>query len=66
MVILKTETVANAEDLATFINRNAISRENILSVTSTYNGAILRHTVFFYAEDATKEISKGFFGWDKE
>jgi len=58
MIILKSDYFTTHERLTLFINENKIRREDILSIVHQ-NGSIL---LFFYADDAIKEITHGLFG----
>jgi hypothetical protein len=63
MIILKVKSFEFEADVAKFINVNKIKKEDILSI-STMSDTSVRFIVFFYADSAAQEISRGFFGWD--
>lgn len=57
MIVLKSDYFSSHERLTRFINENHIRREDILEITN-HAGVF---TIFFYADDAAKEITHGLF-----
>lgn len=57
MIVLKSDYFSSHERLTLFINENNIKREDILAITQ----APSFFTIFFYADDAVKEITHGIF-----
>lgn len=57
MIVLKSDYFTSHERLTLFINENSIKREDILIITQ----APSVYTIFFYADDAVKEITHGLF-----
>jgi len=58
MIILKSEYFTTRDRLTRFVNENNIKRADILSITADHGGTF---SIFFYADDATKEITHGMF-----
>jgi hypothetical protein len=57
MIILKSDYFSTYTRLTTFISENHIKREDILVITQDQG----MFTIFFYADDATEEITHGLF-----
>jgi len=57
MIILKSDYFSSHERLTRFINENRIKREDILVITQDQG----MFSIFFYADDAIKEITHGMF-----
>jgi hypothetical protein len=57
MIILKSDYFSTHERLTRYINENQIKREDILLITQGPGS----FTIFFYADDANKEITHGLF-----
>jgi hypothetical protein len=57
MIVLKSDYFTSHERLTRFINENKIKREDILVITQ----APSMYTIFFYGDDAVKEITHGLF-----
>ena len=57
MIVLKSDYFTSHERLTRFINENNINRVDILVITQ----APSMYTIFFYADDAVKEITHGMF-----
>jgi hypothetical protein len=57
MIVLKSDYFSTHERLTRFINENNIKREDILVITHEQG---VFH-IFFYADDAIKEITHGLF-----
>lgn len=57
MIVLKSDYFSTHERLTRFINENNIKREDILAITQ----APSMYTIFFYGDDAVKEITHGLF-----
>ena len=57
MIILKSDYFSSHERLTRFINENRIKREDILVITQDKG----MFSIFFYADDAIKEITHGMF-----
>jgi hypothetical protein len=57
MIVLKSDYFSTHERLTRFINENNIKREDILVITQE-QGVFY---IFFYADDAMKEITHGLF-----
>jgi hypothetical protein len=69
MIIVKSHefssiTQTASADIATFINKNNLKKEDILAITVACSGeATLTYGIFYYGDSETKEITKGFLGW---
>jgi hypothetical protein len=57
MTVLKSDYFSSHERLVRFINENNIKKEDILQITH----AASYYTLFFYGDDAFKEITHGIF-----
>jgi len=60
MIILKAKKFGDANDVATFVNKNNIKKEDILIITEEPN---YNYTIFYYADSEQEEITRGFMGW---
>lgn len=68
MMILKAQKfegiLTPAKELAEFVNKNNIKREDILSITAVdAPNSSLIYTIFFYSDSETQILTKGVFGW---
>ena len=58
MIVLKSEYFSTRDRLTRFVNENHIKREDILAITADHGGTF---SIFFYGDDAVKEITHGMF-----
>lgn len=64
MIILKAQKFSQESDVVKFININNIKREDIFEITAVTTPLNTdQYTIFFYADSAAQEITRGFFGW---
>ena len=62
MIILKTMNFSNNESLASFVNDNNITRENIIMINSGNKaGGSTIFTIFFYGDSEIEEKKPGFW-----
>ena len=68
MIIVKSQKfdsmIDPGTDIAIFINKNNIKREDILSITAVSPvGNRAEYTIYYYGDSESKGILPGFFGW---
>jgi len=67
MIILKAQdfsgTFTASQDIATFVNKNSIKKEDIVAITVVAIVETPHYTIYYYGDSEHKEITKGLLGW---
>lgn len=68
MIILKVQQfegmLTAAQDIAIFVNKNGIKKEDIVTITATtIMDAKSKYTIYYYGDSERKDVTKGFTGW---
>jgi len=67
MIILKAQefigSLSATQDIATFVNKNGIKKEDIVAITVVAIVETPHYTIYYYGDSDHKEITRGFLGW---